>query len=137
MNTGHRDSPTADPPPPPRAWLPWAMAALAVAGVLAALVFARPRGTTSEGEGPRGESVWLTASARPASAIFVDGEKYVNRGAVRDLELDPGTHEVRLVPADGITPEGRFDLDLNVEGDRQSWCFEYRGNAWRSERCGP
>jgi hypothetical protein len=137
MNTGHDDSPNDDSTSSPRAWLPWAMAALAVAGVLVLLVVARPRSTSNAGSGHWGESVWLTASARPTSAIHVDGKKYVDRGEVRDLELDPGAHEIRLVPADGITPEGQFSLELDEEGDRQSWCFEYRGGAWQAERCGP
>lgn len=135
MNTGHRDSPTDDSAPSRRAWLPWAFAAVAVASALVALVIARPRGAPEERHWS--EMVWLTASARPSSAIFVDGKKYVDRGEVRDLELYPGTHEVRVVPADGITPEGQFSLDLDEEGDRQNWCFEYRGGAWRAESCGP
>lgn len=137
MNTDHRDSPTDDSPPDARAWLPWAMVAVAVAGVLVVLVVSQPRSSTRTTEGHWSESVWLTASARPASAIYVDGEKYVNRGEVRDLELDPGTHEVRLVPADGITPEGQFSLELDEEGERQSWCFEFRSGAWQAARCGP
>jgi len=84
-----------------------------------------------------GESVWLTASARPSSAIFVDGKQYVARGEVRDLELDTGPHEVRLVPVDGTTPEGLFSVVLDEEGERQNWCFVFRSGAWQAERCGP
>lgn len=134
MNSGDQESP--NDVSAQRAWLPWAMAAAAVAGVLLVLwIVASPSAETDAGHW--GESVWLTASARPSAAIYVDGKKYVNRGEVRDLELDAGAHEVRLVPVDGITPEGQFDLVLDEEGERQNWCFEYRGGAWQVERCGP
>ncbi len=135
MNTGHRDSSNEDSTPAARAWLPWAVAALAVVAALVGLAVARSHSAPEQGGEHWGESVWLTASARPSSAIYVDGEKYVNRGEVRDLELEPGAHEVRLVPADEITPEGLFTLDLDEEGDRQKWCFDYRGGAWQAERC--
>ncbi len=122
---------------PPLVWLPWAVAGLSTAVMVVVLVLWQPWSAPPAEEDRLGESVWLTASARPASAIHVDGKLYVNRGEVRDLELEPGTHQVRLVPVDGITPEGLFSLELEEEGDRQQWCFEYRGGAWQAQRCGP
>ena len=122
---------------PPRVWLPWAVAGISTLAMVLVLVLWHPWSPTPAVGEYLGESVWLTASARPSSAIHVDDKLYANSGQVRDLELSPGTHQVRIVPVDGITPEGLFSLELKEEGERQQWCFEYRSGAWQAQRCGP
>jgi len=76
----------------------------------------------------------LTITTKPWAAVFVDGQQRADQGVLRNLELPLGTHPIRVVPSDGITPEGEFTVTFDEGGEVQKWRFEYRTEGWHAER---
>ena len=76
----------------------------------------------------------LTVTTKPWAAIHVDGEQRADQGVLRNLDLSLGTHRIRVVPSDGVTPEGEFFVTFDEGGEVQKWRFEYRTEGWHAER---
>ena len=76
----------------------------------------------------------LTVTTKPWAAIHVDGEQRADQGVLRNLDLSLGTHRIRVVPSDGVTPDGEFTVTFDEGGEVQKWRFEYRTEGWHAER---
>ncbi len=74
----------------------------------------------------------LFVTTDPWGEIYVDEQLRATEGLLQNLQVDLGTHRIRVVPADGATPEGFFEIEAGEDGEQLRWRFEYRDDSWHA-----
>jgi serine/threonine protein kinase len=74
----------------------------------------------------------LTVTTDPWGEIYVDEQLRATEGLLQNLQVDLGTHRIRVVPADGATPEGYFEIEVGEDGEQLRWRFEYHDDSWHA-----
>ena len=74
----------------------------------------------------------LFVTTDPWGEIYVDEQLRATEGLLQNLQVDLGTHRIRVVPADGATPEGFFEIEAGEDGEQLRWRFEYNDDSWHA-----
>ncbi len=82
---------------------------------------------------PEGEAL-VTITTNRWGAVYVDGVMATDESPLLDYPISLGPHRIRFVPADGVTPEGSFEIIAGHDGEKLTWRYVYEGGSWHAQQ---